>query len=53
MRLVVYFRATRRTFQPKVEKIKQNPPRKIFLIFQEMEPLCSHIKTNSGNGNPL
>ena len=42
--LELYFRATWRTFQPKLEKIKKNPPRKKFLIFQEMELLSSNIK---------
>ena len=32
------------TFQPKLEKIKKNPPRKKFLIFQEMELSNSKIK---------
>ena len=63
MRVVIY-RATQRSFQPKLGKIKKNPPRKKFLIFQEMELLGSNIKKFqetetpkkilyiSGNGNP-
>ena len=33
-----------RTFRPKLEKKKKNPPEKFFFIFQEMELSCSNIK---------
>ena len=39
---------TWRTFQPKLEKIKKNTPRKKFLIFQEIELLTSNIKKLQG-----
>ena len=45
-------RSPHHTFQPKLEKkkkkkkIKKNPPGKKFLIFQEVELLCSNIKKN-------
>ena len=39
-------------FSAQAQKNKKNPPRKKFLIFQEMELLRSNIKKNSGNGNP-
>ena len=60
--IVAYFRATWRTFQPKLEK-KKSPSRKKFHIFQEMELLNSNTEKNQeietpkkipyilGNGN--
>ena len=49
-------RSPHHTFQPKLgkkkkkkkksKKIKKNPPGKKFLIFQEVELLCSNIKKN-------
>ena len=38
-------------FSPQTQKNKKIHPSKKFIIFQEMEFLCSNIKKKSGDGN--